>query len=92
MYRDGYNYKKAGVFLTKIIPQDGVQPDLFSEFSLYDYYKQARLMYLIDAINKMYGRDTLFFAVQGITRPWKMRQSRLSGHFTTRWSDILTIN
>lgn len=92
MYRDGYTYKKAGVFLTKIIPQDGVQPDLFSEFSLYDYYKQARLMYLIDAINKMYGRDTLFFAVQGITRPWKMRQSRLSGHFTTRWSDILTIN
>ena len=92
MYRDGYSYKKAGVFLTKIAPQEGVQPDLFSEFSLYDYYKQARLMYLIDAINKMYGRDTLFFAVQGITRPWKMRQSRLSGHFTTRWSDILTIN
>jgi DNA polymerase V len=49
-------------------------------------------MYLIDAINKIYGRDTLFFAVQGITRPWKMRQSRLSGHFTTRWSEILTIN
>ncbi|TMD63405.1 MAG: DUF4113 domain-containing protein [Chloroflexi bacterium] len=26
-----------------------------------------------------------------MTRPWKMRQSRLSGHFTTRWSEILII-
>jgi DNA polymerase V len=91
MYRDGYNYKKAGVFLTKIIPREGIQPDLFNEFSLHEHYKQARLMFIVDAINKIYGRDTLFFAVQGITRPWKMRQSRLSGRFTTQWSEILTI-
>jgi DNA polymerase V len=91
MYRDGYSYKKAGVYLTKIVPQETVQPDLFAEFSLYDYYKQARLMSIVDAINKIYGRDTLFFAMQGITRSWKMRQSRLSSRFTTQWSEILTI-
>jgi DNA polymerase V len=91
MYRDGYSYKKAGVYLTRIVPQEAVQPDLFAEFSLYDYYKQARLMYIVDAINKIYGRDILFFAIQGITRSWKMRQSRLSSRFTTQWSEILTI-
>jgi DNA polymerase V len=91
MYRDGYRYKKAGVYLTRIVPQEAVQPDLFAEFSLYDYYKQARLMSIVDAINKIYGRDTLFFAIQGITRSWKMRQSRLSSRFTTQWSEILTI-
>ncbi len=91
MYKDGYNYKKAGVYLTKIVPREGIQPDLFSEFSLYNYYRQARLMHIVDAINKIYGRDTLFFAVQGITRSWKMRQSRLSARFTTQWSEILTI-
>jgi hypothetical protein len=29
--------------------------------------------------------------VQGITRPWKMRQSLLSSRFTTQWSELLTI-
>lgn len=91
IYQDGFKYKKAGVYLTKITPQACVQPDLFGDFSLYEHYKQARLMYIIDAINRIYGRDTIFFAIQGITRPWKMRQSRLSERFTTQWSEILTV-
>jgi DNA polymerase V len=48
-------------------------------------------MAIVDAINKIYGRDTLIFAIQGISRSWKMRQLKLSGHFTTSWSEILTI-
>ena len=56
--------------------------------------KDARYEGVLDftALSEQATRDTLFFAVQGITRPWKTRQSRLSEHFTTRWSDILTIN
>jgi DNA polymerase V len=91
IYREGYSYKKVGVCLSKIVPEDGVQPDLFGDFSLREHSRQARLMALVDAINSIYGRDTLFFAVQGITRPWKMQQSRLSPRFTTRWSEILSI-
>jgi DNA polymerase V len=91
IYREGYWYKKAGVYLTKIVPEEHVQPDLFGEFSLREHYQQARLMFIMDALNRVYGRDTLFFAVQGISRSWKMRQSHLSGRFTTQWSEILTI-
>ncbi len=91
IYKDGYKYKKAGVYLTKITPYEYVQPDLFGEVSLLKHYKQARLMYIVDAINHIYGRDTLFFAIQGIIRPWKMRQRKLSQRFTTQWSEILTI-
>jgi DNA polymerase V len=91
MYRDGYRYYKAGVSLTRLSPQSSIQPDLFGEFSLQEHYKQARFMAIVDAINKIYGRDTLIFAIQGISRSWKMRQLKLSGHFTTSWSEILTI-
>ena len=91
VYREGYRYKKVGVSLTKIIPEDHVQPDLFGEFSLPDYYRQARVMAIVDAVNSIYGRNTLFFAVQGITRSWKMRQSSLSPRYTTQWSEILSI-
>jgi DNA polymerase V len=91
IYREGYRYKKAGVYLTKIVPEEHVQPDLFGEFSLLDHYKQARFMFILDALNTIYGRDTLFFAIQGVTRPWKMHQSMLSGRFTTQWSEILSL-
>lgn len=91
MYIDGYLYKKAGVFLSHITPQDVLQPDLFGEFSFEGHYKKLRLMYIVDAINKAYGRDTLFFLVQGITRDWKMKQLKLSSRFTTKWSEILTV-
>jgi DNA polymerase V len=84
-------YKKAGVMLSKITPLAHVQPDLFVDVSLFDYYRERKLMTVVDAINAIYGRDSLSFAVQGSTRPWKMRQSKLSGRFTTQWSEILTI-
>ena len=48
-------------------------------------------MAIVDAINKIYGRDTLIFAIQGITRSWKMHQLKLSSHFTTNWGEILSI-
>jgi DNA polymerase V len=91
IYQDGYSYYKAGVYLTKITPHSVLQPDLFGEFSLTAQYKQARLMLIVDAINRINGRDTLFFARQGITRTWRMRQFKLSQRFTTQWSELLTI-
>jgi len=91
IFQEGLKYKKAGVMLSKITPLAHVQPDLFGDVSLYDYNRRAKLMAVIDAINAIYGRDSLYFAVQGSSRPWKMKQSRLSGRFTTQWSEILTM-
>ncbi len=91
IYQDGYSYYKAGVSLTKIKPHSALQPDLFGQYTVTEQYKKARLMLIVDAINRIYGRDTLFFARQGISRTWRMRQNKLSQRFTTRWSEILTI-
>ena len=91
IFQDGFQYKKAGVMLSKITPLAHVQPDLFGEVSLFDYYRKRKLMTVVDAINAMYGRDNLYFAVQGSIRTWKMRQSKLSGRFTTQWREIHTM-
>jgi DNA polymerase V len=91
IFQEGLKYKKAGVMLSKITPLAHMQPDLFGDVSLFDSYRKAKLMAVVDAINAIYGRDSLYFAIQGSIRPWKMRQSKLSGRFTTEWSEILTI-
>ena len=91
MYRDGFKYKKAGVYLHKITPLDAVQPDLFGDYSIEEHNRQGRVMMIVDAINRVYGRDTLFFAVQGIERAWATRRSFLSARYTTQWSEILSV-
>jgi DNA polymerase V len=91
IYREGYQYQKAGVALGRITPLPVVQPDLFGEVSLVEHYREMRLMAVVDAINRIFGRETLVFAVQGWTRSWRMRQERLSQRFTTRWEELLTI-
>lgn len=91
MYKDGFRYKKAGVYLSQIMPLDAVQPDLFGAYSLIQHVREARLMAIVDAINRVYGRDMLFLAVQGTSRTWAMQRRRLSPRFTTRWDEILTV-
>ena len=91
IYRKGYHYKKAGVALSRITPLPVVQPDLFGEVSLREHYRQAHLMAMVDAINRIFGRETLFFAVQGIARDWNMWQTLLSQRFTTQWDELLTL-
>jgi len=92
IYRDGYRYDKAGVTLGKITPLHLVQTDLFGEVVLSDHYQQARLMALVDAINRIFGRGTLVFAVEGITRNWQMKQRHRSPRYTTHWGEILEVS
>ena len=91
IYRDGYRYDKAGVTLGKITPLHLVQTDLFGEVSLEEHYRQAKLMALIDALNRIFGRGTIVFAAQGLTHRWRMRRERLSQRFTTNWQELLTV-
>ena len=52
---------------------------------------EARFMAIVDALNAIFGRGTLVFAVQGLTHAWRMRQDWRSLRFTKRWDELLTI-
>jgi DNA polymerase V len=92
LYRPGYRYKKAGVSLSKITLLPVVQPDLFGEVSLLEQSRQDHLMAIVDALNRIFGRETLFFAAQGMARNWRMRQAKLSSRSTTQWSELVFVS
>jgi DNA polymerase V len=91
MYRTGYQFKKASVYLTHITPQQMLQPDLFGMFSFDEYDRQLRLMEAIDQINAFWGRNTIFYGAMGLKREWQMKQYRRSPQYTTSWTDIVSI-
>lgn len=83
------NYKKVGVIALDLIPASQGQTGMFDKL---DRDKLRLVMKTIDSVNEEYGRDTLKVAAQGTARKWKIRQEKLSPRYTTRWSDLLTID
>ena len=89
IYRAGYQYKKAGVIVSGLVPSNTIQYNLFHST---DEDRHMRLMNAMDTVNDREGRDVLRVAEQGFDRRWTLRQERLSPCYTTRWADFMTIS
>ena len=89
LYRPGFRYAKAGVALLALSPAGERQGDLFGDPGRRD--RGERLMAVMDRINRSYGRGTLVLGGAGLNKPWAMRQSIRSPHYTTRWDELAVV-
>jgi DNA polymerase V len=89
LFYQGPHYKKVGILLGGFVPSDNYQSDLFTQHV--DIRKQKAIMHLLDQTNSQFGRGKLRWAAEGTTQSWKMQQAKRSAHFTTHWTDLLTI-
>ncbi|MBS1623433.1 MAG: Y-family DNA polymerase [Bacteroidetes bacterium] len=88
IFRSGYKYLKAGVFIHEITPADSRQTVLFDNA---DTIKQEKAMRVLDLLNKDYGRGTVRLGSMGGEKKYAMRAERLSGRYTTNWNDIIKV-
>lgn len=88
IYKKGYQYKKAGVIVSGLIPESERQISLFDE----DYYlKHQPIMKIMDKLNHKYHEDKLKLGCQDIKRTWKMKQTRLSKRFSTDMRELIQV-
>nr|MBP9214986.1 DUF4113 domain-containing protein [Chitinophagaceae bacterium] len=88
LFEQGRSYKKAGVMLSDIVPDQSIQGNLF----LSDTKNRGKLlMNVIDNINFSQRNDVLKFASSGTTRNWKMQQNFHSPKYTSRWEDLCEV-
>jgi DNA polymerase V len=86
IYRPGYQFVKAGIFLTGLTPEDtNVQLHLFRSVPR---EKQRSLMKAMDRLNGQYGRNVVRVGTMGLGARWDMQRNRKSPSFTTSFSDI----
>jgi DNA polymerase V len=88
IYKKGFSYKKAGVIVGDIVPENSKQLSLFSNK---DSFKVKSIMCAVDHINQKMGRNKIRLAVQGFDRKWRLKQEKLSPCYTTRFSDVLEV-
>ena len=87
IFKNGVKYKKAGVIVSGLVPNDNFQLNLFSN----ENPKHKPLMASIDNLNKKFKSNKIKLGNQDLKRTWKMRQERLSAKFTTNIKEIIII-
>lgn len=87
IFKTGIKYKRAGVILTGLVPNDNFQLNLFS----HENPKHKPLMSAIDGLNKKFKAGKIKLGNQDLKRTWKMRQERLSPKFTTNINEVLIV-
>ena len=87
LFQDGKKYKKAGVILSSIVPDDSIQGNLFEQQKTVGRF----LMEQIDNINFSMRGDVVKFASSGTKRDWKMRREFHSPRYTTRWEELYEV-
>ncbi len=90
IYREGQEFKKAGVIMTGLVPEGQVQGNLFEVPT--DTERSSKLMNVLDDINAKFGRHTLKFASVGVKQPWLTKCSKRSPRYTTCWNELLRVN
>ena len=86
MFQDKIDYKKAGVIVTSLVPNNSYQLGIFEN----EDYRHKPLMKTMDYINSKYG-EKIKLANQDLKRKWKMKQEFLSPCYTTKIDDIIRI-
>ena len=91
-FREGVQFKKAGVIFSRIVPEGSVVADLFDER---DRTRDAALQRTIDKIRDKAGRNAILLATQLPTSKEQAAQVYKSEHqsprYTTELSQVLTI-
>lgn len=88
IYKPGYNFKKAGIMVLELVPEQTVQMSIFDAPA---GKKQKAAMAAFDSINKKFGKGLVRYAVQGYSKKWKLKQQKLSPCYTTNIQQVLTI-
>jgi len=100
IYKEGYQYKKAGVVVMGIAPTSPIQLNLF-DINAERFEKLKSLDKVIDRINKVNGTETVILAAQQYRQKNEQGKSDVfanaikhdfrSKNPTTRWSDIIRL-
>ncbi|RKS01318.1 Y-family DNA polymerase [Flavobacterium sp. 102] len=87
VFEEGEIYKKAGVIVTEIIPENQKQFHLFEE----ENPKHLKIMQVMDDYYKKTGERKIRLGSQDLQRTWKMNQNFLSKKYTTDFNEIMKV-
>lgn len=91
IYRPHLSYKKAGVRVLNLSPENQTAFSLFEPIEEEESAKRKALLRTIDQLNQYYGRGTLILASEGLHKSWQSKSSWVSPAFTSNWNQLMRV-
>ena len=82
IYREGFDYQKAGVTLCNLTSKDKMQGNLFNDTIAHSRMK------MMDIINQRW-KGKLKLGSEGVTKEWEMKAQFKSRNYTTDWDQLM---
>ena len=89
IYKKGYSYKKAGVFIPEITYKDTIQRNLFISYKNID--SRAKLMGTLNKINKKLNNTHRVKVASALRSEPLMRNVFMSNSYTTNFNEIIVV-
>ncbi|SCA55920.1 DNA polymerase V, subunit C [Candidatus Terasakiella magnetica] len=87
IFKDGLQYKKAGIILLDLMKSDSAPKTLFDINQAVD----DQLMKSLDKINARFGSGTIALGQLKKSRSWYMTQNHKSPSYTTKWDELVRV-
>ncbi len=88
IFKLGYRYKKVGVDVTGIVPENEVQGNLFRP----DLNSLSVLSKTVDKLNAKFGKAKVRSSTLGKRmKQWELIKEERSPRYTTQWNELLTV-
>ncbi len=90
IYKKGCYYKKVGILLKDLGPEDGIQANFFDTI---DRVRSKKLMQAVDGINGCMGAGVIQYGAVGLSKNqrWKTSFNQKSGAYTSNWDQLLEV-
>jgi DNA polymerase V len=81
-------YHRADVLLYDLVGERAVQIDLFDDTDLHALQTAHARMRALDALNNRYGKGTVRYAAEELSRTWEPKHNLRSPRYTTQWQEL----
>jgi DNA polymerase V len=89
IFKPGLRYKKVGVNLLQLVPDNQIQTNLFE---VKHKNESAEITSVIDSMNNKFGKNMVKVATVGNrVKEWSLIKEHCSPRYTTQWNELLTI-
>lgn len=88
LYMKDIEYHRAGVLLYDFIPADQLQSDILGIRDFHDVARSRSRMRAVDDVNSRYGRQSLHYASEDLSRNWQPRRRLQSPRYTSQWDEL----
>ncbi len=88
LYEPSQSYHRAGIWLYDFVSADFLQVDLLGSVNVTAHVKATQRMQSLDLLNKRFGRGTVRFAAEDLSKKWEPQRKLRSPRYTTDWNEL----